>query len=36
MPEKYELIKDALAESMNHPNETDINLLQSELNTVIL
>lgn len=36
MPEKYELIKDKLAESVNHPNEDDINLLISEIDKIIL
>ena len=35
MPEKYELIKDNLAESVNHPNEYDVNLLISELDKVL-
>ncbi|MDB8556844.1 flavodoxin family protein [Turicibacter sanguinis] len=35
-PEKYELVKEKLAESVNHPNENDIKLLQAELDKVIL
>ena len=35
-PEKYELVKEKLAESVNHPNQNDINLLQAELDKVIL
>ena len=31
MPEKYESIKGNLEESVNHPNEEDINLLISEI-----
>lgn len=36
MPEKYELMKDNLAESVNHPNEADIKSLISELDKVLL
>lgn len=35
-PEKYELIKDKLAESVNHPNETDLNSLESQLDKVMV
>lgn len=34
-PEKYEAIQDALVESVNHPNEQDIALLQVELDKVL-
>jgi len=36
VPEKYEAIKDKLAESVNHPNEEDLNALKAELDKVIL
>lgn len=36
MPEKYEAIKDKLAESVNHPNEEDLKLLVSEVEKAIL
>lgn len=36
MPDKYEAIKDKLAESLNHPNEDDIKLLMAEVEKVIL
>lgn len=35
MPEKYEAIKDKLAESVNHPNEQDINGLIAEIGNVL-
>ena len=34
MPEKYELIKDKLVESVNHPNQDDINGLITEVDNV--
>lgn len=36
MPDKYEAIKDKLAESVNHPNEDDIKLLIAEVEKAIL
>jgi len=36
MPDKYEAIKDKLAESLNHPNEDDVNLLVAEVEKVLL
>lgn len=35
MPDKYEAIKDKLAESVNHPNEQDIGKLVAEIGNVL-
>ena len=35
MPEKYELIKDKLASSVNHPNQTDLDALIATIEKVL-
>ena len=35
MPEKYELIKDKLASSVNHPNQTDLDALTDTIEKVL-
>ena len=35
MPEKYELIKDKLASSINHPNQTDLDALTATIEKVL-
>ena len=36
MPEKYEMIKNKLTESVNHPNEDDIKSLTSKINKYLI